>query len=74
MRAGKPVSSPADGTIYLISSGVPNRERPAKLPGFAEKFMTGGPWYQKFDINGNRLVYRAYDMDGKVRDELVIQK
>jgi len=74
MRSGKPVGSPAEGTVYLISSGVPNRERPSKLPGFAVKFMSGGPWYQKFDIDGNRLVYRAYDMDGKVCDELVIRK
>ena len=25
-------------------------------------------------ISGNRLVYRAYDIDGKLRDELVIEK
>ncbi len=74
MRSGKPVSSPAEGTIYLIGSGVPSRERPSKLPEFAVKFMSGGPWYQKFDIDHDRLVYRAYDIDGKVCDELVIRK
>jgi len=74
MKNGRAVESPADGTIYLISVGLPGRERPRKVPEYVEKYMSGGPWYQKFDIDGNRLVYRAYDTDGKVCDEMTIRK
>jgi len=74
MKNGQPVDSPADGVIYLISVAVPGRERPRELPGFAEKYMSGGPWYQTFDIDGNRLTYRAYSMEGEVCDELIIEK
>ena len=74
MRNGQPVASPADGTIYLISVAVPGRRRPRELPAFAEKYKSGGPWYQTFDIDGKRLVYRAYDKAGKVFDELTIEK
>ncbi|MBN1346571.1 MAG: metallophosphoesterase family protein [Phycisphaerae bacterium] len=74
MRNGAPVASPADGTIYVISLGIPDRQRPRKLPDFAVKYMSGGPWCQKFDVAGKRLVYRVYDMAGKVCDELVIRK
>jgi len=74
IKNGQVVGSPADGTIYLISVGLPGRERPRKLPGFVEKYMSGGPWYQKIDIDRNRLAYRAYDIDGKACDEFVIEK
>jgi len=37
-----------------------------------------GAWkfavYQKLEIDGNRLTYRAYDIEGQVRDELIIEK
>ncbi len=74
MKSGRPVASPADGTIYLISVGLPGRQRPRKLPGHVEKYMSGGPWYQKLDVDGNKLVYRAYDADGNVCDEFKIEK
>ena len=38
--------------------------------------MTNVSTYQVLDIqvSGDRLVYRAYDIDGRLRDELVIEK
>jgi hypothetical protein len=38
--------------------------------------MTNVATYQVLDIqiSGNRLVYRAYDIDGNKRDELIIEK
>jgi hypothetical protein len=38
--------------------------------------MTNVSTYQVLDlqISGNRLVYRAYDIDGRIRDEFVIEK
>jgi len=74
MKNGQPVASASEGTIHLISLGTPGFKRPRRLPGYVEKYLSGGPWYQKFDIAGNRLVYRAYDVEGKVCDELTIEK
>ncbi len=74
MRSGRVASSPAEGTIYLISSGVPTDEKPKKLPDYAVRFLVGGPWYVKFDIDGNRLVCRTYDTEGNVHDEWTIEK
>ena len=38
--------------------------------------MTNTATYQVLDIqiSGDRLVYRAYDTDGNLKDELVIEK
>ncbi|MFV2069618.1 MAG: fibronectin type III domain-containing protein [Pirellulales bacterium] len=77
MRNGQAVDAPADGTIYLVSlatSGHVWKGKMPALPSFVEKVNTGGLWYQKIDIDGNRLVYRAHDADGKVFDEFVIEK
>jgi acid phosphatase type 7 len=75
MKAGKRVASPKDGTVYIISvSGTKLYAQPKH--DYAEFGMTKVSTYQVIDIqtSGNRLVYRAYDIDGKLRDELVIEK
>lgn len=75
MRGGEPVASPADGTIYLISvSGTkmyPQGDHAYTAVGFTEV-----PTYQVLDlhIDGDRLHYRAYDAEGRVRDQFVIEK
>lgn len=67
--------SSAEGTTYVVSvSGTKFyslAERDYTSVGFA-KVST----YQVLDIqvSGNRLVYRAYDLDGQVRDEFIIEK
>lgn len=69
------VGSPAEGTVYVVSvSGTkmyPQAERDYTAVG-----MTNLPTYQVLDIqiSGDRLLYRAYDLDGALRDELVIEK
>ncbi|NIA14757.1 MAG: metallophosphoesterase [Nitrospiraceae bacterium] len=74
MRRGQVVESAAEGTIYLISLGTEGRAYPREFGEFAAKYKSGGPWYQTFNIDGGRLEYRAYDMDGDVFDELIIEK
>ncbi|MCP4640776.1 MAG: metallophosphoesterase, partial [bacterium] len=74
MRAGKPVASPKDGTIYTISIAQPGREYTQKDAEHVDVRFTGTAVYPKVDINGNRLHYRAFDIDGVVRDELIIEK
>lgn len=74
MRNGQAVASPSNGTIHIVSLGTSGLRRPRTVPAHVEKYFSGGPWYQKFDIDGGRLVCRTYDADGKVCDELIIEK
>jgi hypothetical protein len=68
------VESPADGTIYLISIAIPDHNRSADRPDYAEVLFSGEQLYQKIDIQGNQLSYTAYNRDDQVRDEFVIVK
>jgi hypothetical protein len=75
MRGQQRVTDPKDGTIYLISvSGTKYYDQPKR--DYIEVGFTKLSTYQVLDIHidGNQLVYRAHDIDGKVRDEFVIQK
>ena len=75
MHGQKRVASAKDGTIYTIAvSGTKHYEQQAH--DYTEVGFTRVSTYQVLDIqiNGNRLVYRAHDVDGKVRDEFVIEK
>ena len=73
MRDEKPVSSPAEGTIYLISIAIPDNDPQTRLP-FAESQVSGEMLYQKVKINGNKLDYKAMNIDGLIRDQLTIIK
>jgi len=69
------VASPKEGTVYIISvSGTKMYKQDAH--DYTEFGMSNVATYQVLDIqiSGNRLVYRAYDIDGRLRDELVIEK
>jgi hypothetical protein len=75
MKAGKRVASPKEGTVYIIS--VSGTKMYAQDPrDYIEVGMTNVATYQVLDIqvSGNRLVYRASDIDGRQRDELVLEK
>jgi hypothetical protein len=61
--------------VYVISvSGTKSYSQPQH--DYTEVGLTKVATYQVLDIqiSGNRLVYRAYDIDGKLRDEFVIEK
>ena len=73
MKEEKPVSSPAEGTIYLISIAIPDNDPQARL-SFAESQVSGEMLYQKVTINGNRLDYKAMNIDGLIKDQLTIIK
>jgi hypothetical protein len=75
MKDQQRVGSPKDGTIYIVSvSGTKMYSQDPR--DYTEFGMTNVSTYQVLDIqiSGDRLVYRAYDLDGKLRDELVIEK
>ena len=74
MHAQKPVKSPSDGTIYVISIAVPNRVHPMTDEDFVEVRLAGEYLYQKIDINGNVLTFNAYNADGKIVDSFKINK
>ena len=69
------MKSTKEGTVYIVSvSGVKHYEQDKK--DYTEFGMTNVSTYQVLDIqvSGDRLVYRAYDTEGKLRDQLVIEK
>jgi hypothetical protein len=75
MKGERRVDSPKDGTVYIVSvSGTKMYSQDPR--DYTEFGMTNVSTYQVLDIqiSGDRLVYRAYDLDGKLRDELVIEK
>jgi acid phosphatase type 7 len=75
IRNGKRVGSPAEGTVYLVTVSVPGRPGKMSKPDHvAVAEHPGLPLYQVFTINGKRLVMRSCDVEGKVRDEFVVEK
>ena len=71
----KNVASTAEGTVYIVSvSGTKYYEQGQRE--YTEFGMTNVSTFQVLDIqiSGNRLVYRSYDIDGKLRDNLIIEK
>ena len=75
LKRGRPVASPAQGTIYLVTVAVPSRARNLPKPDYAAVAEHSDlPLYQMFRINGNRLVTTCHDSEGKTRDELVVEK
>lgn len=74
IRGGKVVDSPADGTIYIHTVGVASGDVTEGSTEIAAKWIDQGQLYQKFDIDGNRLQYKTYDIEGRVRDAFVIEK
>lgn len=69
------VGTAAEGTIYVLSVSGTKFYDQADLD-YIEFGMTNVATYQVLDIqiSGNRLVYRAYDIDGNKRDEFIIEK
>ena len=75
MRDQERVDSPADGTIYIVSvSGTKFYEQGDFA--YTQFGMTNVSTYQVLDIkiDGNRLEYSAFDVDGQTRDTFVIEK
>lgn len=75
MKGEQRVGSPAEGTVYVISVSGTKFYDQGDLD-YIEFGMTNVATYQVLDIyiDGDRLTYRAYDIDGNRRDELIIEK
>ncbi len=75
MKDGQQVETAEDGTVYIVSvSGTKMYEQTDQ--DYIEFGMTNVATYQVLDIqiSGDRLLYRSYDIDGKLKDELEIVK
>jgi len=75
MKEGKPVATPAEGTVYVVSvSGT--KFYPQAPHDYTQVGMTNVATWQVLDIqvSGDRLHYVAKDIDGMVRDRFVIEK
>jgi hypothetical protein len=73
MKAGAPVPTPAEGTIYTVAvSGTKMYHQDPR--DYTAVGFTNISTYQTIDIQNRRLTYRALDLNGTVRDEFVIQK
>jgi hypothetical protein len=75
MKGGERAESPAEGTIYIVSVSGTKLYEQGEFD-YTEHAFTNISTYQVLDIqiSGDRLVYRAYDMEGELRDEFVIEK
>ncbi len=74
MKNQRVVASAAEGTFYIISIAIPNRKHIMPDKEFVATGSSGEMLYQTFDISGNTLTYKAYNIEGTIKDELVIKK
>lgn len=76
MREQRPVASAAEGTYYVVAnSGMKHYEQETR--DYAAVAFTKTSTYQVIDIQtegGDKLTYRAYDVNGNMRDEVIIEK
>jgi len=75
MRANQRAEGPGTGTIYLIAVSGDKFVELAPRP-YVEVGRSGVSTYQIFEIDSqsNRLTYRAWTEDGRIIDELSIDK
>jgi len=74
MKGGEVVDSYNNGTAYVISIGIPSRNRDIGEEPYAAVRFSEGQYYQYISINGNELTYTAFDSEGKVADSFNINK
>jgi hypothetical protein len=76
MRAGKPVDSHSEGTYYVVSnSGSKHYEQDPR--DYTAVGFTKTPTYQIVEIETgevDKMTYRAFDNEGVMRDEVIIEK
>lgn len=75
MKNNEHVDSSAEGTVYVVSvSGTKMYDMGSF--DYAAKAFADTSTYQSLDIqiDGNRLIYKAHNMDGACVDEIIIEK
>ncbi len=74
MHTEKPVSSPADGTIYTMSISIEGKQEHWPDEAYAVIRYKGGPLYQHISIQDHTMTYYCYNADGQVMDHITISK
>jgi acid phosphatase type 7 len=74
MKAGKVVDSYNEGTAYIISVAIPARDRSIGEEPYAAVRYSDGHFYQHIYIEGDKLVYSAYDSGNNLVDLFEIKK
>ncbi len=70
----QPVASSSEGTIYVTSVAIPSGDEDLPDVNYADVHFGGGWLYQTIDIDGKKMTYWSLDIEGNVKDELVIKK
>lgn len=73
LRGDQVMESPADGPIYILSVAGTKMYGQEDAPYVARRF-TDIATYQVIDIEGGRLEYTSYDIDGQVMDAFSVEK
>ncbi len=74
IRNGEIVASPSEGTTYITSVAIPQSKRTFTMPAHAAAAFVGDASYQVIRIETDRVEYKAYDIQGNVRDQFVITR
>lgn len=74
MRNGSVVREFDNGTVYAISISIPSRHESMTPEPYAAVQYDSGYFYQRMEIEGNTLRYKAIDSNGNVKDEFSINK
>jgi hypothetical protein len=74
MKAGQVVKTFGEGTVYAVSISIPGVHDNMTPEPYAATQDAAGYYYQRMEIDGKTLKYKAVSVDGKVRDEFSITK
>ncbi|RCX15403.1 purple acid phosphatase-like protein [Fontibacillus phaseoli] len=70
------IAGQGEGAVYVVTNASGSKFNDKKKDKFyhAVHFQNGKQMFAGITVNGNRLTYQAYDVDGNKLDEFVLQK
>lgn len=74
MRDGVVVDDHSNGTVYAISISIPSKHDFMTPEPYAVVQYDSGYFYQRMEIEGKTMRFRAIDSNGKLKDEFIIHK
>ena len=74
MNGGVVTDSYKNGTVYVISIGIPSRHKNIGDEPYAEVSYGEGQFYQYLKVEGNKLIFTTFNAEGKVADSFTIKK